>query len=101
MQRIRYERKPCIKQRREANVRHAVPVGDHEGLAIKKRLEPLDPTPGIGLDAGVDQVNSPILGRGDSRVDLTGGEIDAKIAVEGQNATAVAKEYLISKGFLK
>src|SRR5882757_1988907 len=67
----------------QVDVGYTITPGEHEGFIAQVRSEPLDAAAGLGLHAGVDQVDVPVGNDAAVHFDLAGLERDAQIAVQG------------------
>ena len=67
-----------LDQLAAADVGDAVAVGEHERCRRGARLEPLDPTARLRRDAGVDEVDLPVLVAAVVDVDLPAADVDRK-----------------------
>src|SRR5205807_9850142 len=82
-----YGRQPAVlamkaQQVIQVDVADAVAVGEHESLAIERGLESLDPSAGVGPQAGVDEVHGPGPGLGLVEAGLSDGKVDGQVGAE-------------------
>ena len=68
-----------LDQLAAADVGDAVAVGEHERAVAEPGLEPLDPTARLRRDAGVDEVDLPVLVAAVVDVDLPAADVDREV----------------------
>src|SRR5207248_11716695 len=64
------------QQRAEVHIAHTVAVRQHERLALEPWLQPLHATSRQRLEAGVDEVHRPVVGRGLVKVGASRRELN-------------------------
>src|SRR5208283_4665178 len=69
-------------QSADVDIGNAVAVSDHEGLPVEEGAKAADAATGVGQQAGVDQVNDPVLTFLVVNLNIAAGHIDGHAAVE-------------------
>src|SRR5690606_8557040 len=69
-------------QRPDIHIAHAISIGDQERVVAQPRLQAFDSTAGERREAGIDELNLPILGSRQRAVDLTRFEVDRKMPAQ-------------------
>ena len=72
-----------LKQRMEVDIGYTVAVGEHKSfILIQPRSQPFQPATGLGVLAGVNQMNLPIRLIAVMDGCLSGAQIDGDIVIE-------------------